>query len=247
MKTFHDDLGHPVMLAAPPRRIVSLVPSLTEALEATLPGVVIGATDYCIKPPELDVTRVRGTKNPNLEAIKALQPELVVANQEENRRIDVERMREAGLTVWVTKIDSVEEAFASLTKLFGEVLETQPAWLSQAKEIWAVPPHLEATAALPIWRDPWIVVGGNTFSADLLARVGVRNYFEDQSRYPNVELDELRQAPLVLLPNEPYNFTEIDGPECFEKSVLIDGRATAWYGPAMVWSRSYLEEAITTG
>ena len=247
MKTIHDDLGHLVALASPPRRVVSLVPSLTEALEETSPGIVVGATDYCIEPSGLVVTRVRGTKNPDLDAIKALRPDLVVANQEENRRVDVERMRAMGLDVWVTKIDSVDEALVSLTRLFDDVLESHPDWLEAAKEVWAEPSRLELTAALPIWRDPWIVVGGHTYSSDLLAKLGIRNYFEDRSRYPQVELAEIRQAPLVILPDEPYPFSQTDGPECFEKCVLIDGRATAWYGPAMVWSRSYLEEAITTG
>ncbi len=247
MRTLNDDLGHPVTLPDAPTRIVSLVPSLTEAIEATKPGLLVGATDYCIEPADLDVTRVRGTKNPDHRAIAELAPDLVVANCEENRRPDVEKLREAGLPVWVTKIDTVDEAFTSMRRLLTEVLALpSPAWLDEAEQIWAPAPTLDIDAALPIWRNPWMVVGGDTFSSDLLARIGVRNIFADRPRYPKVTLDELAAAPLVLLPNEPYEFSPTDGPECFARSVLFDGRATAWYGPAMVWSRNYLEDRIAT-
>src|SRR3954451_13929778 len=100
-----DDLGGPVRLERPPRRLVSLVPSLTEALAVTVPDRLVGATDWCTHPADLDVQRVRGTKNPDRAAIVALRPDLVVANREENRRLDVERLRAAGLPVWVTVIE----------------------------------------------------------------------------------------------------------------------------------------------
>ncbi len=93
MPTLEDDRGHPVALEDHPVRVVSLVPSLTEALAATVPDRLVGATDWCTHPAGLDVTRVRGTKNPDHRAIAALHPDLVVANQEENRRVDVERLR----------------------------------------------------------------------------------------------------------------------------------------------------------
>ena len=103
-----DDLGHEVVLAGPPSRVVSLVPSLTEAIEVTAPGLVVAATDWCVYPPDLDVQRVRGTKNPDCRAIAALAPDLVVANMEENREIDVRRLRDAGVPVWVTRIETVD-------------------------------------------------------------------------------------------------------------------------------------------
>ena len=97
-----DDLGADVPLPAPATRVVSLVPSLTEALAVTAPDLLVGATDWCTHPADLDVTRVRGTKNPDLAAIRALSPDLVVANKEENRELDVRRLRDAGVAVWVT-------------------------------------------------------------------------------------------------------------------------------------------------
>ena len=120
--TLEDGTGHRLDLAERPTRVISLVPSLTEALAATVPEVLVGATDWCTHPSDLDVDRVRGTKNPDHRAIARLRPGLVVANREENRRIDVERMREAGLPVWVTVVESVDQALVSLRRLLVEVL-----------------------------------------------------------------------------------------------------------------------------
>src|SRR5256885_7101212 len=112
-----DDPGHPVELARPARRVVSLVPSLTEAVAVSAPGLLVGATDWCTHPAGLAVTRVRGTKNPERGAITTLAPDLVIANREENRELDVTRLRDAGLAVWVTVIESVPEALASMRRL----------------------------------------------------------------------------------------------------------------------------------
>ena len=132
-----DDLGHPVDPAAPPRRVVSLVPSLTEALAADCPERIVGATRFCVLPPDLDeragrpVVRVGGPKDPDLDAILALAPELVVANKEENRREDVEALRAAGAPVWVTDAATVNGAPASMEQLFGQALGAAdpPAWM----------------------------------------------------------------------------------------------------------------------
>src|SRR3954452_4362560 len=133
-----DDLGTAVALPRAPARIVSLVPSLTEALAVTVPERLVGATDWCTHPAGLDVARVRGTKNPDRAAIEALRPDLVVANQEENRRLDVERLRAAGVPVWVTVIESVDQALASMRRLFTEVLAVgTPGWLDRATTEWA--------------------------------------------------------------------------------------------------------------
>src|SRR3954454_913895 len=108
MTSATDDLGHPVEVVRPARRVVSLVPSLTEAIAATRPEALVGATDWCTHPADLAVTRVRGTKNPDRAAIAALQPDIVLANREENRELDVRSLREAGIAVWVTEIETVD-------------------------------------------------------------------------------------------------------------------------------------------
>src|ERR1700751_5551878 len=135
-----DDLGLPVSLPPVIRRVVSLVPSLTEAVAVSAPGLLVGATDWCTHPADLAVTRVRGTKNPERAAVIALAPDLVIANREENRKLDVPRLREAGLAVWVTVIESVPEAMASLRRLLTGPLGLEvPAWLAAAERAWALP------------------------------------------------------------------------------------------------------------
>ena len=243
MRTLHDDLGHEVVLPARVTRVVSLVPSLTEAVAAT--GSLVGATDWCTHPADLDVARVRGTKNPNRAAIEALEPDLVLANKEENRELDVRRLREAGVAVWVTDIESVPQALTSLRRIFNEALQCDvPDWLDKADRLWAGPvPSATATVAIPIWRDPWMAVGGRTFTSDLVARLGLRNAFDNRAgRYPRVDLGELDSdsVDLVVLPDEPYLFTPDDGPEAFQRvrTALVSGRLLTWYGPSLVeaWS-----------
>ena len=247
----HDDMGTPYGLGRQPSRVVSLVPSLTESIAMTRPEALVGATDWCTHPADLDLTRVRGTKNPNLEAIRELRPDVVLANKEENRELDVRRLREAGIPVWVTVTESVPTALTSLRRMFVDCLQwTAPAWLDEAARIWDGPvaPAMARTA-IPIWRDPWMVVGSSTFTGDLVRRLGVENVFDTHAeRYPHVELAELQQADLdfVLLPDEPYEFTPDDGPEAFPdtRSVLVSGRLLTWYGPSLVTAHEELASSM---
>jgi ABC-type Fe3+-hydroxamate transport system substrate-binding protein len=246
-----DDLGHPLTTTAPPRRVVSLVPSLTESIADS--GLLVGATDWCTHPASLDVPRVRGTKNPDLRAIAGLAPDLVLANKEENRELDVRRLREAGTPVWVTDIESVDQALESLGRMFTQALGLpRPDWLDQAERLWSAPaPEPRIRVALPIWRDPWMVVGSRTFTGDLVRRLGLVNVFDDhQERYPHVdvaELDAREDLDLVLLPDEPYVFTASDGPEAFSRvpTVLVSGRLLTWYGPSLVEARAVLGALAT--
>ena len=236
-----DDLGADVPLAGPARRIVSLVPSITEALATDVPERLVGATDWCTHPADLAVARVRGTKNPDLAAIRALAPDLVVANQEENRELDVRRLRAAGISVWVSVIETVAQALTSLERLYAEGLHLRPPrWLEAARARWdGPPPAPRGRVAVPVWRDPWMVVGPRTYTGDLLRRLGWDNaYDHGEDRYPKVELAELDSPDLdlLLLPDEPYVFTAEDGPEAFTQvpTRLVSGRLLTWYGPAMV-------------
>jgi len=260
---WHDDLGHPVELPGPARRVVSLVPSLTEAVARSAPGLLVGATDWCTHPAGLTVTRVRGTKNPERTAVFALAPDLVIANREENRKLDVDRLREAGLAVWVTVIESVPEALASMRRLLtGPLGLDVPGWLTAAEQAWALPlpgplpgpaPGCPARrVAVPVWRDPWMVVGARTFTGDVLTRLGLDNVFGGgPGRYPRVEVAEIRAAApdMVLLPDEPYPFTADDGPEEFpaQRVVLVSGRLLTWYGPSLATARAELLSAILPG
>ena len=246
-----DDLGHPVSVRLPARRVVSLVPSLTESVAVTRPDALAGATIWCTHPGNLDVPRVRGTKNPDLAAIAALRPDIVLANQEENRRVDVERLRAAGIAVWVTVIRTLDEAIASLRRMFTVALGwPEPPWLAEAEHAWREPaaaPRIRA--AIPIWRDPWMAVGSATFTGDLAARLGLDNvYADDPERYPHIELDDLaaRDPALIVLPDEPYAFSATDGPEMFprQRVALVEGRSLTWYGPSLVTARAQLIRSI---
>ena len=240
-----DDLGADVPLSAPAARVVSLVPSLTEAIATSAPGLLVGATDWCTHPGDLDVARVRGTKNPDLAAIRALSPDLVVANQEENRELDVRRLREAGTAVWVTRIETVEESLASMSRLFATALGlVDPPWLVEARSLWSQPVAPRLSVAVPIWRDPWMVVGSPTYTDDLLTGAGRVNVLAGrEGRYPAVPPEEIDRAgaDVVLLPDEPYVFTADDGPEAFTTPTrLVSGRLLTWYGPAMVEAHAVL-------
>jgi ABC-type Fe3+-hydroxamate transport system substrate-binding protein len=239
--TSHDDLGAAVEVTGPASRVVSLVPSLTESVAATRPQALVGATEWCTHPADLDVTRVRGTKNPDVRRIVDLRPDLVVANQEENRELDVRRLRDAGVPVWVTVVETVPQALSSMTRLFTEALGWGcPTWLDEVREAWDRPvPEPRQRVVVPVWRDPWMVVGRDTFTGDLLRRLGCANAFADHpDRYPKVELADLDRddVDLVLLPDEPYVFTADDGPEAFERvpTRLVSGRLLTWYGPSLL-------------
>jgi hypothetical protein len=231
----------------PPTRVVSLVPSITEALATVRPEALVGATDWCTHPADLDVTRVRGTKNPDLTAIRALEPDLVIANKEENRELDVRRLRNHGVRVEVTDIETVPQAVATYRHLFDDVLGwPRPTWLAQAERLWCGPvPPVTRSVAVAIWRDPWMVVGSRTFTGDLLRRIGWHNVYADHpDRYPHVELEDLDAsgADTILLPDEPYLFTAADGPEAFSltPTELVSGRLLTWYGPSFIEAAEFL-------
>ncbi|MEU9295882.1 helical backbone metal receptor [Streptomyces sp. NPDC048266] len=242
-------------MGAIPMRVVSLVPSLTEAVAVTAPGVLVGATDWCSHPAGLDVVRIGGTKNPDVPAITALRPDLVLANEEENRAPDLAALRAAGLDVLVTEIRTLDQGLRELRRVLAACgVPRRPRWLDEAEAAWAAVTADAAggaplTAVVPIWRRPWMVLGRDTFAGDLLARLGVRNVYADHpERYPRLPLDTLRAAApdLVVLPDEPYRFTRDDGPEAFPgtATALVDGRLLTWYGPSLTEAPQALARAL---
>ncbi|MGW1606814.1 helical backbone metal receptor [Streptomyces eurythermus] len=233
-------------------RVVSLVPSLTEAVAATLPGVLVGATDWCAHPADLDVARIGGTKNPRIDRIVSLAPDLVIANEEENRAADLDALRAAGIEVLVTEVRGVPQAFTELDRVLTACgAPGRPGWLDAAEQAWAAPPEPaeRTTAVVPVWRRPWMVLGRDTFAGDVLARLGVDHlYAGHPDRYPRVPAAELRAAApdLVVLPDEPYRFTADDGPEAFPglPCALVSGRHLTWYGPSLTRAPRVLAEAL---
>jgi ABC-type Fe3+-hydroxamate transport system substrate-binding protein len=248
-----DDLGTDVDVPDTVRRVVSIVPSLTEAVAASAPGLLVGATDWCTHPADLDVARIRGTKNPDGDAIVALRPDLVVANREENRVPDLEALRGAGVAVYVTDIrtldDTLHGAFGSLARMLAACRLDRPAWLDEAEAAWsAIPePAQRRRAVIPIWRKPWMAVGSDTFTGALLARLGVDNVLaDDPERYPKFDPAALPPHDLAVLPDEPYLFTADDGPEAFPgvPSALVSGRLLTWYGPSLTDAARLLPGAL---
>lgn len=235
-----------------PPRVVSLVPSLTEAVAVSVPGALVGATDWCTHPAGLGVERVGGTKNPALERIVALAPGLVVANEEENRAPDLAALRAAGVEVLVTEVRSVAGAFPELARTLAACgAKARPSWLVEAERVWAgLPaPARRRTAVVPVWRRPWMVLGRDTFAGDVLARLGVDHLWADAAdRYPRVPVAELVAAApdLVVLPDEPYRFTPDDGPEAFGglPCAFVGGRHLTWYGPSLLEAPRVLGEAL---
>lgn len=240
-------------LRATPTRVVSLVPSLTDAVETTAPGLIAGATDYCTHPPSLDVPRVGGSKYPDVSAVLDLAPDLVLANAEENRPEDVERLRANGIPVWVTSAAAtVPAGLGSVRRLLTQPLGlSEPDWLTTAEEAWRTPEPMHTTAIIPVWRRPWVVLGRDTFAGDVLRRLGVANaYATHPDRYPRPPLPELltrlHTTDLLVLPDEPYPFTHTDGPEAFPNTpyTLVNGRHLTWCGPSLVPAKQSLASAL---
>ncbi len=234
--------------ASPARRIVSLVPSLTEALFALgLGDRVVGVTDWCVHPADAlaSLPRVGGTKNPDLAAVRALAPDLVIANREENRRRHVERLEAEGVPVWVTYPRTVREGAAlgaDEAALRDVVLPVEEA-VAAAESAAAQRPE-RTRVFCPIWKRPWMAVGGDTYACDLLSLCGGENVFAEcgDRRYPRVEESDIVDAApeVVLLPDEPYAFDARDAAELARLPVpaadegrihLIDGTLVSWYGP----------------
>jgi ABC-type Fe3+-hydroxamate transport system substrate-binding protein len=206
-------------------RIVSLVPSITETLLAW--GVTpVAVTRFCEQP---ELLSVGGTKDPDLDAIGRLRPDLVVVNDEENRRADVDALVAAGWAVHVVHIESVAGV--------APALEGLAARLGVRGEIEApvLPPPLRRRAFVPIWRRPWMTMNRATYGSSLLQALGVENVFaDDGDRYPTVTLEEAaaRRADVVLAPSEPYPFAARHQPELERVAPvrLVDGRDLFWWG-----------------
>ena len=250
----------------PARRIVSLVPSLTEALFALGLGPrVVGVTQWCVHPAEdvAPLPKLGGTKNPDIAGVIALGPDLVIANHEENRRRDVEKLEAAGIPVWVTYPRTVREAAALLRELAGlgagtgPLLEVVVPVEDAVREAECVRPLRPARVFCPIWRDPWMSIGADTYAHDLLALCGGWNVFaeREERRYPRIGLEDVVAAApeVVLLPDEPYRFSATDVSEIGQLDLpaardgrihLIDGTWVSWYGPRIARAISELRPLL---
>jgi ABC-type Fe3+-hydroxamate transport system substrate-binding protein len=251
-----DASGVELALPRPPRRIVSLIPSTTETLCALgLGDALVGVTVYCSEPAEIvrAKTRIGGEKNPDLERIRALAPDLVVANVEENVREHVDALRAWSIPVWVTYPRTAEDSLRMIREL-GEVTgarapaaallgELEPLY-ARVRAASAVRPPVDVFYA--IWRGPYMTIGADTYIHDVLAVCGGRNVFGDRpERYPAVTLEEIaaRRPAVILLPDEPFRFrrAHLDDfapyreiPAVRDGRVhLVDGKPFSWHGPRL--------------
>jgi ABC-type Fe3+-hydroxamate transport system substrate-binding protein len=223
-------------------RVVSLVPSVTETLLAW-DVVPVAVTRFCEHP---ELTAVGGTKDPDVAAIVALRPDLVVVNDEENRREDADALGAAGLDVHVVRIASVSDvapAMAALAARLGLPVPDGDAVLPPAE-----PERM--TAFVPIWRRPWMTLSRATYGSSLLEALGVTNVFgEGPQRYPEVTLAEAaaRRPDVVLAPSEPYPFGERHRAELATVApvVLVDGQDLFWWGARTPVALTRLGHALT--
>ncbi len=206
-------------------RVVSLVPSATETLLAL--GVVpVACTRFCEQP---DLVHVGGTKNPDVAAIVGLAPDLVVMDEEENRREDFEALSSAGLAVFATAVRDladVDGAMAALAERVGARFEPAPP---------PAPAGRRGTAFVPIWRRPWMALGTPTYASSVLAALGFENVMAGSAPYPQVELAAVadRHPDVVLAPDEPYPFAERHRAELSllgAPVVFLDGKDLFWWG-----------------
>lgn len=241
----------------PPRRVVSLVPSQTELLWFLgLENEVAGITKFCVYPREWleKKTIIGGTKNIHLDRVKGLDPDLVIANKEENVKEQVEALAEH-YPVWVTDINDLEEALGMIRDV-GQLTNRRIKAEQLAAAINQSFSEIEKIASLIntaylIWRKPLMAVGANTFIHDMLLRCGFHNIFGSRSRYFNITVEDLRQlnCQLLLLSSEPYPFKDLHIQELQvllpgTKIMLVDGELFSWYGSRLLQSPKYFSRLI---
>ena len=257
-KTFTDQLGRTVTFNYPPKRIISIVPSQSELLfDLGLNEEVIGITKFCIHPIEkfAACTKVGGTKKLKIEVIRALKPDLIIGNKEENTRSEIELLMKE-FPVWMSDITSLEESIDAIEKI-GELVNRAPeaAYLNHLiyggfidLQVLALSKNINKKIAYLIWKDPYLFAGQDTFINDVLRKIGLTNVIE-QSRYPEMTLSELqtKNCELVFLSSEPYPFRakhieEIKSALPNAKVMLVDGEMFSWYGSRLVKAVQYFFE-----
>jgi ABC-type Fe3+-hydroxamate transport system substrate-binding protein len=246
-------------LPTPPQRIISLVPSLTELLhDIDLEDQVIGITKFCVHPETWfrNKTRVGGTKNVNLDLIRSLHPDLIIANKEENVKEQIQTLA-SDFPVLVTDVNTLEEAL-DMIHVIGTVTHTSAKADNLVREIkdafLTIPSYARMIKSVyVIWKNPYMTVGVDTFINSMMEKAGLQNVFDDDTRYPSVTAEEIaaKHPELILLSSEPYPFKERDMHELQEKLAqqgaicqirLVDGEMFSWYGSRLLKAAKYLQE-----
>ncbi len=236
-------------------KIVSLVPSITEALFdlGLTENEVIGRTKFCIHPRDKvkNVAIIGGTKNINIEKIKALNPDLILANKEENVKDQVEALMD-DFKVTVTNIETIEDNYyllKNLGKLFGKEERAQAFNLKIYDILHQAKLHTPVKTAYLIWKNPYMTIGSDTFIHRILSEIGFENIFKGQTRYPQITTEDLADADVIMLSSEPFPFKEkhIDELRVFypdKKIMIVDGEAFSWYGTHIAKCEHYFKELL---
>lgn len=254
-----DQLGNEFKFDAVPQRIVSLVPSQTELLyDLGLEEKIVGITKFCVHPYHLKAVKkiIGGTKKVNYEKIKLLEPDLIIANKEENTLEIVEELRKI-CPVWITNVITLEDNIRMIKdfgKIFKHRTEAQK-WIdkiifaySDFKDFVAQKP--EKKAAYFIWKNPHMVAGSDNFINEMLKINQFKNIYENKGRYPEIELKKMRiegDPDLIFLSSEPYPFKEEDAFEIgrfthHAKTVFVDGEMFSWYGSRILKAFAYFKK-----
>ena len=248
-----DVRGREFRFETAPRRVVSLVPSLTETLfDLGAGGDVVGATDFCIHPAELGCERVGGTKNPDIGRIRALEPDLVHMNLEENLRRHAEDI-ETFAPVFVTEPKSVDDV-AGLIETLGAI-HRRPDESSVLKRKLAQErdrmPVRRFTFACAIWKTPWMWCGGDTYVSSLIETAGGENVLRHRRRYPQMEIDCMAslQPEVIFLPDEPYVFDSSDAEQTRENTAAnvigpFPGHLFTWHGSRTLQGLRFLRRVL---
>ena len=253
MSIFTDQMGRQVQVPDQPQRMISLVPSQTELLyHLGLGERVVGITKFCIHPESWFRTkqRVGGTKKVDLEKVRALKPDLIIGNKEENDKKDIQALA-AEFPVWISDVRDLPGALDMIERI-GELTgkRTEATTLSKgiSSAFEGIAQHQEPrTVAYLIWRDPYMAAGQGTFVNDMLHRCGLINVFDEgDARYPEITDQELAEADpeLILLSSEPYPFKNEHIAEinmiCPGTPVrLVDGELFSWYGSRLLQAPEY--------
>ena len=234
-------------------KIISLVPSITETLFdfGLTADEVTGRTKFCIHPSDLvkNVEVIGGTKNLNIEKIRSLKPDLIIANKEENEKLQVEELMK-DFKVWVTDIETLEDNQDFISNL-GTLLNKENLALDFNQKIASVFTNIKVSdstkVAYLIWKTPFMTVGSDTFINEILVRSGFENLFKDRTRYPEISVEDLNEADLIFLSSEPFPFQQkhidelqIELPN--KEIVLVDGEAFSWFGTHLMKVGDYLIE-----
>ena len=242
-----------------PQKIVSLVPSQTELLyDLGLNNETIAITRFCIHPKQWydQKTRIGGTKALDIEKIKALNPDLIIANKEENVKEQVEQLAEH-FRVWVTDVNDLCSAcqmISDIGHLTGKAEKAAQLVIAIQNEFEKIQlPLQKRRTAYLIWKDPYMTIGGDTFIHDMLVKAGMENVFADQQRYPEISITELKEKKCdqVLLSSEPYPFREKHILELKENLPgvqirLVDGEMFSWYGSHLLKAPEYFNNLNNT-